>query len=178
VCRRVHEEAHGEGHDAEEHTDRQPKSPEKKPKPSISVHCAASPQEAPLLTSPLLSRMTRALNARHGLQQSQRHDVQRRATSVVGPALPVEVEQSASALPRVIQTSTRSAIAAASSTSMPKYLTVLSIFVYPLSHLVVGCRRSALASALAPSGHRRQFTHGRRVGEKFRVFSHTGDNRP
>jgi hypothetical protein len=54
------------------------------------------------------------------------------ATLCVGTNRPLEVGQSLSALPhRVFQTSTCSAIAKASSTSMPRYLTVLSILVCP-----------------------------------------------
>ena len=53
----------------------------------------------------------------------------RHVSSWPGPSGQVRAERVGSA--RVVQTSTCSAMARASSTSMPKYLTVLSIFVCP-----------------------------------------------
>jgi len=48
-----------------------------------------------------------------------------------GPNLPMLVGQSNICSARLFQTSTCSAIARASSTSIPRYLTVLSILVWP-----------------------------------------------
>jgi hypothetical protein len=58
---------------------------------------------------------------------------------------------------RVFQTSICSAIAMASSTSMPRYRTVLSIFVWPKAGPHAGCRcdgRSALSWCAAANGCR------------------------
>jgi hypothetical protein len=78
-----------------------------------------------LFAGNLVATMTEAVLSRVNLPRAAVHE------SAVGPNLPTLVGQSMSALPGVLQTSTCSAIARASSTSMPRYLTVLSILVWP-----------------------------------------------
>ena len=87
----------------------------------MRLHCKAVATKADKTSS--ISKFL-AWREETGCQQTDLHFCCWHETAVKGRA---EHVRSA----RVIQTSTCSAIASASSTSMPRYLTVLSIFVCP-----------------------------------------------